>query len=152
MNQPTEIATPVACQPPEFYWADYEFSLVYGWHVRQTASPLAPYLPEQILLHEPLQANPFGKVQAAAKARNSQRGCLWWVEWEPTSLPSVYYAYNQTPEGLQLFVFYQSELGFTHPFRLVVLTEGQFPKLHSPKLWPRVFDLLIALPAMTTGS
>lgn len=152
MNQPTENAPPVTSQATEFYWADYKFGPVYSWHVRQATSSLDPHLPDQIFLHEPLQADPFGKVQAAAKARNGQRGCLWWAEWEPTTLPSVYYSYNKTVEGLQLLVFYQPMSGFTLPFRLVVLPEGQYPKLHSDKLWPWVFDLLISLPAMTTGS
>jgi hypothetical protein len=147
MNPKTERAQPTSAQRPTFYWADYRFAPVYGWHCLKTTQNADPVLPEQILLHEPLQQDPFGKVQAAAQARNGHRSCLWWVEWQPTPLDSVFCADNKTVEGLQLLVFHQPKSGDREPFRLLILPADHLPKV-SQKRWQWILDILISLPAM----
>ncbi|GAB2575313.1 hypothetical protein [Spirosoma areae] len=132
--------TPLA----EFCWADYTLAPAYQWHVRQQDTPL---LPEQILLHSPLHSDPFGKVMTASKARSGQRGCLWWAEWGPTGLPSVYHAFQTGAERTNLLVFQQLRKGYTEPFRLMMMPAENLPK-PSTKYWPLVYELLMQLPAI----
>lgn len=117
---------------PDFNAAIYEFCPSYGWHVlrrSQTNDSIPLVLPEQIRLQEPIKRDPLRPSQTGATARNEQRGCLWWVEWHPTSLPTINYSKLVTPKGSFLLVWQQPEPGLYNPFRLLVAeVTADFPK------------------------
>ncbi|SFF11756.1 hypothetical protein [Spirosoma endophyticum] len=130
------------------FYADYELAPVYdGNHVRQAGTDSHLMLPEQILLHAPLNPNIAKTIHTAAKARTGQRGCVFWVEWQLSPIRGIYYAFEKSAENTYLLVFSQPKRGHQFPFRLAVtLVDESFPI--AAKLWSIVTDQLAALPPL----
>ncbi len=115
-----------------------------GWHVRQPEADAHPLIPQQVLLHEPLHADPFGKIHTAANGRNPDR-FVWWHPWYRTTLPGVYHAYERNAEGMYLLVFHHPKAGHTQPFCLLATeVTNAFPK--ESHLWGMVAEVVANLP------
>ncbi|GAB4035488.1 hypothetical protein [Spirosoma jeollabukense] len=151
-GQQDSVTPSTSCAPMKMFtlfYADYQLAPAFeGHHVRQPGTEPHSMLPEQILLHAPLNPNTAKTIHTAAKARTGQRGCVFWVEWQPSALRRTYCAFEKSGEDTYLLVFIQPKRGHQYPFRLAVaLVDEAFPI--PAKLWGIIADQLAAFPPLT---